>query len=40
MAIDTGKLRIRGVNVDEIVAFGVDLFKCFATALCQNQMTV
>jgi len=39
MAIDTGELRIRGVNVDEIVAFGVDLLKCFTAVLCQNQMT-
>ena len=38
MAIDAGKFRIRGVDMDKIMAFGVDLFKCFTAALCQNQM--
>jgi hypothetical protein len=38
MAIDAGKLRIRGVNMDEIVAFGVDLFKRFPASLRKNEM--
>jgi hypothetical protein len=39
MAINTGKFRIRGVDMDEIVPFGVDLFKRFATPLCEDEMT-
>ena len=39
MAIDAGKLRIRGIDMDEIVAFGVDLFKCFAAPLRENEVT-
>jgi hypothetical protein len=31
MAIYAGKLRMQGVDMDEMVPFGVDLFKCFAT---------
>jgi hypothetical protein len=38
MAINTGKLCIRGVNMDEIVPFGVDLFKRFTAALRKNEM--
>ncbi len=38
MAIDAGKLRIRRIYMNEIVAFGVDLFKCFAAALRENEM--
>jgi hypothetical protein len=30
MAIYAGKLRMQGVDMDEIVPFGVDLFKSFA----------
>ena len=33
MAIYAGKLRIRGVDMDEIVPFGIDLFKCVTAAL-------
>ena len=39
MAIDAGKLRILGVDVNEIMAFGVDLFERFAAALSKNEMT-
>ena len=39
MAFHTGKFRILGVNMDEIVAFGIDLIHRFAAALGQNQMT-
>jgi hypothetical protein len=39
MAIYAGKLRTQGVDMDEIVPFGVDLFKCFATPLRENEMT-
>ena len=39
MAIHARKLRIRGVDMDEIVPFGVDLFKCFAAPLRKNEMT-
>src|SRR6266496_2053222 len=38
MAIDAGKLRIRSVDMNEIVPFGVDLFKCFTAALGENEM--
>jgi hypothetical protein len=39
VAIDAGKLRVRSVDVDEIVTFGVDLFKGFTAALRENEMT-
>ena len=39
MAIYAGKLRIRGVDMDEIVAFSVNLFKCFAAPLRQDEVT-
>ena len=32
MAIDAGKFCIRPVDMNEIVPFGVDLFKCFTAA--------
>ena len=38
MAIDARKFRVRSVDVDEIVPFGVDLFKCFTAALRENEM--
>ena len=38
MAIHAGKLSIRRVDMDEIVAFGVDLFKCFTAPLRENEM--
>src|SRR5215469_3271731 len=39
MAIYAGKFRIRGVDMDEIVAFGVDLIKCFAAPLREDEVT-
>ncbi len=39
MAINAGKLRIWGIDMDEIVALGVDLFKCFTATLRKNEMT-
>ena len=39
VAINARKLRILGVDVNEIVTFGIDLFKCFAAALGGNEMT-
>jgi hypothetical protein len=39
MAIYAGKLRMQGVDMDEIVPFCIDLFKRFATPLRENEMT-
>ena len=39
MAINAGKLRVRSVDMNEIVPFGVDLFKRRAAALRENEMT-
>ena len=38
MAINTGKLRIGGVDMDEIVSAGINLFHSFWIALCENQV--
>jgi len=38
MAIDAGKLRIRRIYMNEIVAFGVDLLKRFTASLRENKM--
>jgi hypothetical protein len=38
MAIDAGKLRIRSVDVDEIIALGVDLLKRLTAPLRENEM--
>ena len=39
MAINTGKFRIRGVDTDEIVPLRVNLFKCFAAPLREDEVT-
>ena len=38
MAIYAGKLCIRGVDMDEIVPAGINLFHSFWIALCENQV--
>jgi hypothetical protein len=37
MAINTGKLRMQGVDMDEIVPFSIDLFKRFAAPLREDE---
>jgi hypothetical protein len=38
MAINAGKLRIRCVDMDEIVPLRVNLFKCFAAPLREGGL--
>jgi len=38
MAIHARKFRIRRVDMNKLVAFGVDLFKCFTAPLRENKM--
>jgi hypothetical protein len=39
MAINAGKFRIRGVDMDEIMTLRVNLFKRFAAPLRENEVT-